>query len=648
MKQRWKRQHFLPPMFIFTVGLVLSLALVSFSIPTDPTTLAQTASSYPKNQALYVTAQDGTNIAIDVWLPDNLPQGTKIPTLMKTTPYWRGVDLVDKGQQTNPDTADANGMPYYSGYVNHFNQAGYAVVLVDARGIGASFSNYVPSPSRNNIQDYNAVVNWIIAQPWSNQKVGAYGTSADANTTEFLAVTHNPAVKAIVPRAMDFDFYTQLIFPGGLLSDTNTKGLFAAIQFLQRNANFCGLPRQERRPDCQQYIQATGNKGVKPVDADSDKRLLTAAVLQHTQNTDWYKAAQGTAYRDDPLGNTGTSSEDYSLFNFKDAIERSNVAIYTWASWLDAGTAKGALNHFMTFSNPQKTVIGPWTHGAYATANPFLPPDTPVSPTIQEQLQDMTQFFDTYLKDTDDESQALNREVTYYTLGEEKWKTTEIWPPSGITNQSWYLTANGGLQTTAPTAQTGADNYTINFEATTGSANRWFQGYEPGKIMYPDRATEDQKLLTYTSTPLPEDTEVTGSPIITLHVSSTASDGAFIVYLEDIDPSGKVTYISEGELRPIHRKVSTDAAPYRVLGPYHSFKRQDGLPFVPGEVTELAFDLEPTSALFKQGHQIRVAIAGHDKGTFNRYPAEGTPVISVERNQIYPSHIDLPVMTNGR
>lgn len=41
---------------------------------------------------------------------------------------------------------------------------------------------------------------------------------------------------------------------------------------------------------------------------------------------------------------------------------------------------------------------------------------------------------------------------------------------------------------------------------------------------------------------------------------------------------------------------------------------------------------------------VKIAIAGHDKGSFVPVPSEATPEITVERNTVYASHIDLPVM----
>ncbi len=46
---------------------------------------------------------------------------------------------------------------------------------------------------------------------------------------------------------------------------------------------------------------------------------------------------------------------------------------------------------------------------------------------------------------------------------------------------------------------------------------------------------------------------VTGTPIVTLQVSSTHEDAAFLVYLEDVAPDGRSRYITEGGLRAVHR-----------------------------------------------------------------------------------------------
>ena len=124
----------------------------------------------------------------------------------------------------------------------------------------------------------------------------------------------------------------------------------------------------------------------------------------------------------------------------------------------------------MTISNPQKVFIGPWDHGAANDADPFQPFDTPVRPSRDQQFDEMMGFFDGYLKkglDADTESS-----VSYYTLGADRWSTTETWPPADFATESWYFAEDGLLSMDAPESDSGSDNYRIDFEASTGLHNR--------------------------------------------------------------------------------------------------------------------------------------------------------------------------------
>lgn len=126
---------------------------------------------------------------------------------------------------------------------------------------------------------------------------------------------------------------------------------------------------------------------------------------------------------------------------------------------------------------------------------------------------------------------------------------------------------------------------------------------------------------------------------------STHTDGAFHVYLEDVAPDGRVTYLMEGLLRAIHRKVrDPKTAPYVPLGVYHSLWKVDVQPLTPGEVAEISITLLPISVLIFVGHRIRLAIAGHDAALKTRYPLEGIPELHFQRNAAQVSYLQLPVM----
>jgi hypothetical protein len=132
---------------------------------------------------------------------------------------------------------------------------------------------------------------------------------------------------------------------------------------------------------------------------------------------------------------------------------------------------------------------------------------------------------------------------------------------------------------------------------------------------------------------------------MTLFVASTHDDGIIIAYLEDVNEKGFSTYITEGELRLIHRKpASQDDLPYKSNMLFHTFVRQDGLLMVPGELAEITFGLLSTSVVIRKGHRIRLAIAGADRDILQRIPSEGIPVLTIARDKDHPSCIELPVI----
>jgi len=577
-------------------------------------------------RSLYVTMRDGIKIAIDVVLPQGLPVGARLPAVMILTRYWRSVALRLPAQPGK--AAQANRGPI----VDFFGSHGYAVVIVDARGSGASFGQWSSPWSPDEIEDYGEVASWIVHQSWSDGNVGAMGFSYEGTAAQLSVTADQSAVKAVVPEMIEFDVYTDILFPGGIFNEW-----FAAAW----NDNNVALDKNKLPGLVPWYLRLLV-EGVRPVDTDKDRQHLKEAVSQHENNLDVHNAVKDVVYRDDRVGSLNVTLDECSVFSYKDKIEQSHAAIFGWGSWLDAATADTVIRRFLTFNNPQRAVIGAWDHVAEHHGSPYLPPKSPPVPNQETQLQESLRFFDKYLRSNDDDS-VPERVLFYFTMGEETWKTTSVWPPTGMITQRWYFSPGNSLSLEPPTAATGADTYTADFEATTGTLNRWHTEMKK-PVVYPDRAEMDRRLLTYTSPPMSKDMEITGYPVITLYVTSTAEDGAFFVYLEEVDKTGKVIYITEGQLRALHRQVSTEPPPYKMQVPYHSFKSKDGLPLVPGEVTELTFGLLPTSALIRKGHCLRIAIAGHDKDTFTRIPSKETPVITFARNKKFASFITLPVV----
>jgi predicted acyl esterase len=495
-------------------------------------------------------------------------------------------------------------------------------------------------------------MDWIVAQPWSDGSVGGWGTSYTANTNDWFAERNHPAFKAGISRFPDYDPYTDLYFPGGVPNaymGSNWGGRVKEMDLNTPRSRGGGPP-----------------VGVKPVDEDLDGSLLATAVEARREVPSVYESLRELTYKDQgmPLWN-GVSMDWWGIHSHGEDVERSRSAIYSWASWTDAGTAQGVLHRFMTLSNPQRAVIAAWSHGARQDTDPFHTVDYPVDPPYQAQLLEDLCFYEKYLRgdggaveesptqvgDPGPEAPggaggaagSPSKELLYKTMGEEIWKRTAEWPLPETVMTPWYFREDGHLSAETPTT-TGSDRYRVDFTHTTDTRNRWATNNGAGDVVYPDRAAADTKLLTYTSAALEADLEVTGHPVVTLYMSSTHQDGAVFVYLEDVAPDGRVRYVGEGQLRLIHRKVSEEDSPFVTAGPYHSYREADAQPMVPGEAAEVTFALHPISVLFRAGHRIRIAIAGADADTFARIPAEGTPEWTVERSSERASRIELPVI----
>ena len=269
-------------------------------------------------------------------------------------------------------------------------------------------------------------------------------------------------------------------------------------------------------------------------------------------------------------------------------------------------------------------------------------------PTPEEQFKIEADFFDQTLRRVP--PAKMDSFIRYYTMGEAKWHTTNAWPPKGSVNERLFFARRNTLTPSAPTASEpqGADTYIVDFTASSGTQTRWHTQLGGGDVVYPDRAPEDLKLLTYTTAPLAADLEITGSPVLSLEMSSTTSDGAIHAYLEDVAPTGRVTYLDEGIFRIIHRKEVHDltSLPYQPLGPAHSFLRLDAAPMKPGEVATVRFSLFPTSVVVRKGHSIRIALGGADASLFQRYPATGMPTWTIYRETGLFSFLDLPTMNH--
>jgi uncharacterized protein len=111
----------------------------------------------------------------------------------------------------------------------------------------------------------------------------------------------------------------------------------------------------------------------------------------------------------------------------------------------------------------------------------------------------MIRFLDVHLKDGLDVN--YDPVLHYYTMGAEEWRSTATWPPHGTTWKGWYFDKGGTLSEHPVQDLEGQDQFEVDFEATTGRQNRWWElsGILNESVAYPDRSMAAAHMLTYTS-----------------------------------------------------------------------------------------------------------------------------------------------------
>jgi putative CocE/NonD family hydrolase len=616
-------------------GLAAAMAFALTAGPTAAASASATASPAPipsSLRSLYVRMPDGVRIAVDVWLPAGVTPGERLPTVLEADRYWRAQAY----------TGGIKNDPNYS-IATPWNKRGYAYVFADLRGTGASFGTVTAELGSTMIADVGSLADWIAAQPWSDGRVGTTGVSYAGDTAMLSLALRDHHITAAAPISYDFDPYEDLLRPGGILIQPRLAPFSTLLSILdEAHGTTCATSAQTRQICAQHGLTGASPK---PVDGPEGPALLTAARAQHYDNANLINFALAAPYRDDVIG--PQSWQVAGAAGHRAAIQAGGVPILTLAGWLDAGTANGVLSQFTSLSNTQDDWIGPWSHGQGYLADPFQP-SRPLTTAERQQLADAVYaFFDQYVKNGQrpDGGHLLH----YYTLNEGQWRTTTRWPLPGTRMRTLYLAAGHTLSGRRPAS--GADRLTLNRSAGTGSLDRWNTNLTGEAVVYPDRAAVDRKLLSYTSQPLRQATRVSGLGRVTLDVTGDhgAADGALYAYLEDVQPSGRVTYVTEGELALADRAVTParDNPAWRKLRTPRTYTQADASPFPLGQPQQVTFDLLPTSVLFRPGDRIRITIAAADPDSFQLLPADGDATYTIGHGGLAPSSVELPVVGNS-
>lgn len=597
---------------------------------------------------------DGVRIAADVWLGGN--RCDRRPTILRQTRYFRSIRLrfpFSLAVANRP--IDPSGL--YSRQRRCFLKAGYAWVDVDVRGSGASTGTGISPWSRPEIDDAHRIVDWIVAQPWSDGNVGAMGISYDGTAAEMLLSRSHPAVKAVAPRFSCYNTFNDIAFPGGIPNTGFSK------RWSKLNAALDANRLQDVAPRWFAPLTLVLTSGVSTV--PGSEPLREQAVREHQHNFDVRQRSEQIIFADDDPDADQREPEDVydedgirlrgsrliSPSSYRVAVMAGNAAIFGVSGWWDGAYARAAAQRFhATPTLGSRLLLGPWTHdGGWHIEHS----NRAIKSRFDHNAR-LLRFFNEHLRG---ETSGLSGEppVRYFTMIESKWKSAETWPPDGVCNRIFYLTADRQLRD-QPAVQQQLLSYQQQ-PVGTGAWNRWSTQAElNGKVVYRDRRKLSNRMLTFRTHSLDRDCEVTGHGVVTLHVACTDHDPVVLVYLEDVDPSGKVLMVTEGGLRARHRRTLDDATLTSRIGlwqlgiPARSFMRIDDAPLqpvdqdsdvVPSQLAELQFDLLPTSYVFRSGHRLQISIATTD---VDQFPNARSHTLWLAVGQPLASQVQLPII----
>ena len=624
-----------------------------------------------------VAMRDGVKLATDIYRParNGEPIAGALPVLLHRTPYHKG----------EVEAALGN--------CRWFAERGYLSVTQDCRGCYASEGdvNFLFPEAEDGFD----TLQWIDRQPWSNGRVGSWGTSWSGWTQTAMAALGPSNLVSMVPNMSGADAHECTVRHGGAL-----ELRFLAWAFWHSAANTQKSLKRDPWIDPALNLGATRFRdwlGRMPI-----RRGQTQLSLVPTYE-DWALEILTHADRDEYWKHPSVCPREH-WGSFPDA------AILLVGGWYDSYT-RATFDSFCELAEVGKDVrvlVGPWTHGS---TKPELTYAGDVEFGAAAALDSFKQlhldWFDRSLKKqlVEDKQNPVEPSPAPESCGEArvrifvmgggsgqrtpqgrlmhggKWRQENEWPLARTQFTPYYLHGDGRLRSEQPASENCATTYRFDpahpvpsiggnvsslnelDPLPTGVADSAFAprdsrmheimssggfdqtetpeffGCEPPFLPLGSRPD----VVVFQTPPLSADLEVTGPVAVHLWVSSSAVDTDFTAKLIDVYPPS--SWYPRGYT--LNLTDSLVRLRYR-----NNRERPELLPV--GEVDQITITLYPVSNLFVRGHRIRVDISSSNFPRFDVNPNTGDPIGQERRrlaadNTIYHdrqrcSRIVLPVI----
>ncbi|KAH7405702.1 Alpha/Beta hydrolase protein [Phaeosphaeria sp. MPI-PUGE-AT-0046c] len=171
------------------------------------------------DQNTKIPLRDGVNLRADIFRPNN---DDKVPALIAWGPYGKtGTSILSLNKMPGRAGVPLSAVSGYESFEGpdpaEWIPRGYAIVNIDARGVGYSQGDVRVHGSAEGQDGYDAIEH-IASLPWCNGSIGMVGHSWLAMAQYHIAAQQPPHLKCIAPLEGISDIFNEAFCRGGISS----------------------------------------------------------------------------------------------------------------------------------------------------------------------------------------------------------------------------------------------------------------------------------------------------------------------------------------------------------------------------------------------------------------------------------------------
>lgn len=556
-----------------------------------------------------IPMRDGIKLHTVVYTPKDASSTNTYPMVMERTCYSAGPYGKDE-------------FSYYIG-PDIMLQEKYIFIHQDVRGRYMSegtWTNVTPhnpnKKTKNDVDESSDAydsIDWLVKNvPNNNGKMGLMGISYPGFYAGSSSIDAHPALKAVSPQAPVTDFF---------FDDFHHNGAYTQAYFW--NTPVFGT--QQTKPNETDWFTLFNRPTLDGY--EFHKRLgslKNASKYYKEDNFFWKEITEHPNY-----------DEFWQKRNIAPHYKNLKPAYLVVGGWYDAEDLFGVLTTYKTIEKNNPSVfnvitMGPFGHGDWASETGHhkhheMYFGDSISTFYQREIE--AKFFNHFLK-TDGTSKVDLPEAYMYDTGKKEWQKFDSWQPKNAVPQSIYLKNNEKLGFEKPTDNTFSEYvsdpkkpvpYTMDLTTSFGFSGRNYM-------------SEDQRfaarrpdVLVFEMDTLQSDLTLAGEIEVELYVSTTGTDGDWVIKLIDVFPDNEpqTPYTPKHVLlNGYQHLVRSEAMRGRFR---NSFEKPE--PMVANQVTPIRFKLQDVLHTFKKGHRLMIQVQSTWFPLIDRNPQKYVPNI---------------------